>query len=83
MKGETMQVGACIRAMVRDRGASMRGLSVDMGRSPDYVRVAAAPTRSPALATVAEIADALGYDVAIIDRESGERLGTIDPPARA
>ena len=81
-RGERMQVGACIRAMVRERGASMRGLSVDMGRSPDYVRVMGTPTRSPALATVAEIADALGYDVAIIDRETGERLGTIDPPAR-
>lgn len=78
-----MQVSACIRAMVRDRGASMAEVSREIRRSAKYVGVISAPDRSPALATVAEIADALGYDVAIIDRESGERLGTIDPPARA
>lgn len=77
-----MQAGACIRAMVRERGASLAGISRSLGKSDRWAGMVSAPGRSPALATVAEIADALGYDVAIVDRETGERLGTVEPPRR-
>lgn len=61
---------------------NMSGAAVsrELGRSDRWASVVGMPNRSPALATVADIADVLGFDVAIIDRETGERVGTIEPP---
>lgn len=75
-----MQVDTLIRWMLDARAISPRRVSAELGKSSECVRNVAAPGRSPALATVADIADVLGYDVAIIDRETGEPVGTIDPP---
>ncbi len=77
-----MQVDSVIREIIKKRGASMRGVSASLEKSQAWARNVAAPGRSPALATVADIADVLGYDVAIIDRETGEQVGTIEPPRR-
>ena len=33
--------------------------------------------------TVADVADVLGYDLAVIDRETGEAVAVIEPPRRA
>lgn len=77
-----MQVDNVIRELVCKRGVSMRGVSAELGKSQAWTRNVAAPGRSPALATVADIADVLGYDVAIIDRATGETVGTIEPPRR-
>lgn len=41
------------------------------------------PSRSPALATVADVADACGFALAVVDRETGETVGTIEPPRAA
>ncbi len=78
-----MQVNTCIREMLNNRGVSPRKVSVELGRSTEYVRNVAAPGRSPALATVADIADALGYRLAVVDVTTGEEVGTIDPPRKA
>ena len=78
-----MQVNTCISEMLRRRGATRAGVSRDLGRSPSWCGMVAAPGRSPALATVADIADVLGYKVAIIDRATGEHVGVIEPPRRA
>lgn len=76
-----MQVNRCIRELVdATPGASMRGVSVELGKADTYVRNVAAPTRSPALATVADV---LGYDVVLVRRSDGTELGTIEPPRKA
>lgn len=58
-------------------------MSAELGRSPEYVRNVAAPGRSPALATVADVADVLGYRLAVVDVATGETVGTIEPPRKA
>ena len=78
-----MQVNTCISEMLRKRGATRAGVSRELGRSASWCGMVAAPSRSPALATVADIADALGYEVTIIDRATGERVGTIEPPRQS
>ena len=75
-----MQVNTCISEMLRKRGATRAGVSRDLGRSPSWCGMVAAPGRSPALATVADIADVLGYEIVVIDRAAGERVGVIEPP---
>lgn len=78
-----MQVNTCIREMLSNRGVSPRKVSAELGRSTEYVRNVAAPGRSPALATVADIADVLGYRLAVVDVATGEEVGTIEPPRKA
>lgn len=72
-----MQVNTCIRDMVSARGLKLVDLSRKLGRADSWARTVSRPERSPALSTVVEIAQSLGYSVAIVDSETGERLGTI------
>lgn len=78
-----MQVSTCIREIVGSRGTSLRSVSLDLGKAETWGKIVSKPTRSPALATVADVADVLGYDLAIVDRETGETVGTIEAPRRA
>lgn len=78
-----MQVNEVIRSMLDARGASARGTSLDLGRAPSYMQTVASPKRVPSIATVADVADVLGYDLAIVDRTTGEELGRVAPPRRA
>lgn len=78
-----MQVSTCIREIVGSRGASLRSVSLDLGKAETWGKIVSKPTRSPALATVADVADVLGYDLAIVDRETGETVGTIEAPRHA
>lgn len=77
-----MQVDTCIRDMCAAAGVSMRATSARMGRAPAYVRLAGMPGASPALATVADVAAALGYRLDVVDAATGERVGTIAAPRR-
>lgn len=77
-----MKVNNVIRFMLDARSVSPRRVSAALGKSSEWCRVVAAPTRSPALATVTDVADALGYDVAIIDRDSGEIVARMEATAR-
>lgn len=61
----------------------MQSVSRAMGKDPTWCRNTSRPGRSPELATVADVADVLGYDVAIVDRESGGVVAVVDPPRRA
>lgn len=61
----------------------MRQLSADLGRAATWASNVSLPTRSPALATVADVADVLGYDVVVRDRATGADVGTIEAPRRA
>lgn len=78
-----MQVNTCIRELLAARAVSPRRVSADLGRSSEYVRNVSQPTRSPALATVADVADVLGYRLEVVDVATGEAVGTIEAPRRA
>ena len=61
----------------------MQSVSRELGHEASWCKSVARAGRSPALATVADIADVLGLDVAIVDRESGDVVAVVDPPRRA
>ena len=82
MKGANMQVNTCIRELAAQRGESLRQLSADLGRAATWASNVSLPTRSPALATVADVADVLGYDLVVRDRATGADVGTIEAPRR-
>ena len=78
-----MQVNELLRALVERSGKSYRQVSAELGKSPNWAGAVSMPTRSPAMATVADVADVAGCDVAIIDRETGAVGATVTPPRRA
>lgn len=78
-----MQVNTCIKAIARAAGLSLSEVSRRCGHSPSWASVLGLPSRSPALATVADVADACGFALAVVDRETGETVGTIEPPRAA
>lgn len=75
-----MQFNEVIRSMLARSGKSPETVSAELGRSKTFVRNVSNPSRSPALATVVEIADTLGYRLDLVDRATGERVGSIEPP---
>lgn len=78
-----MQVNEVIRSIIDSRGLSARGISLALGKADTWARNTMANTRAPRIDTVADVADYAGYDIAIVDRETGAVLGTVDPPRRA
>ena len=76
-----MQVDRVIRALREKSGLSQRDLSSELGRSRTWAQTVETAGRSPALATVATVADVAGVDVCLVDRATGETIATIDPPA--
>lgn len=78
-----MQVNNVVRFIIERSGKSFRKVSEELGHSASWSGVVAMPSRSPALATVADIADACGVDVVLIDRATGAAIATIEPPRRA
>ena len=79
-----MQVNTCIRSMLAARpDTSGAAVSRALGHTDRWASVVGMTTRSPALATVADVADVLGYDVAVVDRATGEVVAVVDPPRRA
>lgn len=75
-----MQVDRLIRWIVEASPQSMQSVSRELGHEASWCRSVARAGRSPALATIADVADVLGYDVAIVDRESGKIVAVVDPP---
>ena len=78
-----MQVDACIKGMAGLAGVPLTTVSKDLGHSVAWGSNVGKAGRSPALGTVADVADVLGYDLAVIDRETGEAVAVIEPPRRA
>ena len=83
MKGVNMQVDTCIREMAAGKGVSLRSISAALEKTTTWTANVSAAGRSPALATVADIADVLGYEVTICDRATGVRVGVIEPPRQS
>lgn len=78
-----MQVDKAIRLLIEHSGMSDRAMSKTLDHVDSWARQTAAPGRDPKLSTVADVADVAGVDVALIDRVTGERIGTVTPPRRA
>lgn len=74
-----MQVNTCIKDLAAAAGVSLVELSRRCGRSSAWAATVGAPSRSPALATVCDVAGALGYRVAVLDG-AGRVVGTIEAP---
>lgn len=77
-----MQVDEVIAMLIARSGMSARGMSSALGKSQNWATMTAGPGRDPKLSTVATVADVAGCDVVIVDRETGERLGVVEPPER-
>lgn len=75
-----MQVNEVIKTIVKLSGSNPHAAAAALGKSREYVRNAAARP-SPALATVADVADVCGYDLIIRDRRTGSEAA-ITPPRR-
>ena len=78
-----MQIDTCIKELSTASGVSLSEISRRLGKSRVYASNVAAPGRSPALATVADIADVLDYRLAVVDVATGKEVGTIEPPRKA
>lgn len=76
-----MQVNAVIRKLIDHSGMSDRGVSAALGQSPAWARMAA-HAKDTKLSTLARVADIASCDIVIVDRETGERLGVVEPPER-
>ena len=74
-----MQVNTCVKAMAAAAGVPLAEVSRRLGRSASWAATVGAPTRSPALATVCDVADVLGYRLAVLDG-AGRVVGTIEAP---
>lgn len=78
-----MQVNELLRSLIERSGKSYRQVSAELGRSPNWAGAVSMPTRSPALATVTDVADVADCDVCIIDRKTGAVVATVTPPRKA
>lgn len=74
-----MRVDTCIKQMIRGSGHSLRGVSLALGRGSVWATTVGREGKSPALATVAMVAEAVGYRLAVVDRE-GNVVDYIEPP---
>ena len=81
--GGFMQVDRVIREIVETSGKTFTGVSRELGHSPHWCGNVAASGRSPALATVADVADVAGMRLDVVDVETGETVGSIEPPRRS
>lgn len=78
-----MLVNQVLRSVIERSGKSYRQVSAELGKSQNWAGAVSMPSRSPALATVADVADVAGCDVCVIDRETGAVVATVTPPRRA
>ena len=77
-----MQADEVLRFLIAHSGLSTRTVSTSLGHSTSWASVATQPGRIPRLDTAASVADIAGVDFVLLDRETGERLGIVEPPPR-
>lgn len=68
-----------IRALVARSGKSARAISSQIGKSPNWLSATLGIVSDTKAGTLAQIANACGFDLVLVDREHGETI-TIDPP---
>lgn len=80
-------LGMAIRRMLADSETSQVAASRLMGRSPNYVSMllttlGSETGKTTSVATLAELADACGYDLELVPRNGAASRMAIDPPTR-
>lgn len=75
-----MQVREALAVLIAHSGHSGRAVSAELGHAQSWASNSVG--KVPKLDTLADVADVAGVDVALIDRATGETLGTIEPPRR-
>lgn len=77
-----MDYSDVLSGLIHHAGISYGETSRRLGKSPNWALNSSAPGRNPKLSTVADVADVCGVDVKLVDRETGEIVGVVDPPHR-
>lgn len=67
-----------LRLMLDSSGMSAYRLSLDLGRTRNWALNSFG--RDPKLSTVAEVAEATGHMVAVLDATTGEAIAIVEPP---
>ena len=75
-----MEVDTCVKQMIRGSGHSLGGVSKALGRSKVWATTVGREGRSPSLAAVAMVAEAVGYRLAVIDAD-GNIVDVIHAPS--
>lgn len=76
-----MQSKEALRTIVRESGQTLRSISTTIGRSQNYMAATVQNDSAPKADTIAEIADACGYDLLLRKRDDGSEI-IIDPRER-
>lgn len=75
-----IQTTHTLRAVLDMSPVSARATSRTLGHSDAWARLAARTTQTPRLDTLADVAGVAGFDVAILDRKTGEVVAIVEPP---
>jgi transcriptional regulator with XRE-family HTH domain len=67
-----MNYATVLKELILGSGMSFREVSRSLGKSGEWARNVSQEGRSPKLETVVDIADVCGYDVVIVNRDTGE-----------
>lgn len=71
---------SALALMLMRSGKSADGISKELGKSRNWLRMAIRDGNRPRLDTVAAVASVTGHEVAILDAESGEVVAIVDAP---
>lgn len=76
-----MNTNELMKLLINKKGLSMRGASLAMGRSPNWLASTTGKPGSSEAATVAELAEVCGYKLAAIPADDvPDTALVIDPP---
>lgn len=76
--GDNMQTFEAIRAMLGASGKSQRGVSIELGRTHNWLNSTLGIAQDTKAGTLAAIAKVCGYELQLVNRDTGDVL-TIDP----
>ena len=75
-----MKVSETANAILAASGKSKRQISLELGHDEYWAKTISNYRPSPQLATIADMARAAGYRIDIVNNETNEVLGTVEPP---
>lgn len=73
-----MESKEALRYVVNHSGKSQRAISVELGKVPTYISATFTQGSIPTVETLANVANVCGYDLLLVNRETGETI-SIDP----
>lgn len=73
-----MQAQEAFRYVLDNSGKSQRQISRDLGKVDTFISSMLSGKRTPGLQLMANVADVCGYDLLLVNRQTGEAI-PIDP----